>query len=319
MTKQYKSTVILSTLTIMCAVFSFVAAAPVAEATSAAPIVSIGVGNGNVPANLGPVHGNVYNGDIAVYATVDDTDLQNYHFRVIKDGGVQGHSCSDLFAPISQGYASTTLGKTACGFNFNQSVYLSSGFTDTLIATLHTSDLAAFGGDGDYWLIIGALDEDGNRSSSDYLTDPKIKITIDSSATSTNPVPPVTPPTTPAPSTGSSNGSAPQTSAGGTISGVTGGTSGTTTTSAPKVSSTGSSNTRIASAFPGANVLSTLDTETGLEAGTTTATSTATTTDEAGSFLAAAGLSGYDFNWWWLLLLIPIAGIAYYFMRVNRA
>ncbi len=154
-----------------------------------APVVSIGVGNGNTPANTGPVHESTVSGSIDVYATVSDTDLENYHFRVIKDGGSQGHTCTTLgglFAPENQGYASSTLSREACGFSFNQSVYTgSTGFVNTLIATLNTEDLKAFGGEGDYWLVIGGVDIYGSRTHSDYLNDPKVKVTI-TNATSTS-------------------------------------------------------------------------------------------------------------------------------------
>ena len=157
----------------------------VATTTVSIPVVSIGVGNGNSPENTGPIHGSVYNGLIPVYATLTDAnnDLSNYHFRVIKDGGAQGHTCADLFATENQGYASTTLGKTTCGFNFNQSVYMgASGFTNTTIATLDARDLVAFGGEGDYWLVLGVVDFAQNRVAPNYLEDPKVKITLDLTA-----------------------------------------------------------------------------------------------------------------------------------------
>lgn len=154
-----------------------------ANNTNPAPIASIGSGNGNIPSNTSPNHMGIFHGMIPVFATVLDDNLENYHFRVIKDGGSQGHTCTalgSLFASENQGYASTTLGKDACGFNFNQSVYISpSGFSNTQIATLNTVDLSNFGGEGDYWLIIGALDITGNRTNTNYLDDPKIKITVD--------------------------------------------------------------------------------------------------------------------------------------------
>ena len=155
-------------------------------AANTPPVVSIGVGNGNTPPNASPAHGSIFHGLISVFATVLDDDLDNYHLRVVKDGGTQGHTCTvqgALFAPENQGYASTILAKDACGFNFNQSVYVgATGFSNALIATLNTNDLGAFGGDGDYWLIIGALDTAGNRTASNYLDDPKIKITVDNTA-----------------------------------------------------------------------------------------------------------------------------------------
>lgn len=155
-----------------------------AEGVFPSPIVSIGVGNGNSPENTGPIFGNTYNGQVFVYATVSDTDLDNYHFRVIKDGGIDGYTCTGegaLFLPENQGYASTTLNKEACGFVFNQSVYVSpTGFTNSIIATLNTEDIIAYSGEGEYWLILGAIDTAGNRTNSNYLNDPKIKITVSS-------------------------------------------------------------------------------------------------------------------------------------------
>ena len=126
---------------------TFTNAAPI----QTAPIVSIGVDNGNMPLNSGPVHGGEYQGLVPVYATVTDNHLQTYHFRVIKDGAAQGHTCNDLFASENQGYASSTLGRDACGFAFNQSVYTftsPAGFTNKLIATLDTQQLAVYGGYG---------------------------------------------------------------------------------------------------------------------------------------------------------------------------
>ena len=147
-----------------------------------APLVSIGSGNGNSPANTGPVSNSTYNGELFVYATVSDTDLDSYHFRVIKDGGVDGFTCAGeeaLFLPQNQGVASTTLGKEACGFVYNKSVYASpTGFTNSIIATLNTADIIAFSGEGDYWLILGAVDTAGHRTNSNYLNDARVKITV---------------------------------------------------------------------------------------------------------------------------------------------
>lgn len=157
---------------------SFVSASPM-------PIVSIGVGNGNVPSNTLPAHESQVVIPFDVYATVVDDNLENYHFRVVKEGGVDGYTClaSDaLFAPENQGYASTTLSKDACGFNFNQSVYTDTSFSNAIIATLNPKDLVSFGGFGNYWLILGAKDNDGNRTANNHLDDAKIKIAINSLA-----------------------------------------------------------------------------------------------------------------------------------------
>lgn len=149
------------------------------------PIVSIGVGNGNVPSNTFPAHNSQIDAPFDVYATVVDDSLENYHFRVVKDGGVDGYTCLDsnaLFAPENQGYASTTLNREACGFNFNQSIYTTTSFSNSIIATLNPKDLVSFGGFGDYWLIIGARDNDGNRTAVNHLDDARVKISINSLA-----------------------------------------------------------------------------------------------------------------------------------------
>ncbi len=138
-----------------------------AASRGSAPVVSISIGTNQ---DLVPV-----------YATITDNHLQTYHFRVVKDGAAQGHTCNDLFASENQGYASSTLGRDACGFAFNQSVYTfasPTGFTNKLIAALDTQQLAAYGGYGDYWLVLGARDWAGNRTAANYLEDPKVKITI---------------------------------------------------------------------------------------------------------------------------------------------
>lgn len=155
------------------------------EATSTpdvAPIVSIGIGNGNSPENTGPTHMGVFHGLVPVFATVTDDDLLGYHFRIVKDGGIDGYTCLEelaLYAEENQGYASTTLSKEACGFNFNQSVFIAESFINQIIATLSTMDLGAFSGDGDYWFILGANDNSGNRTHENYLLDPRVMITVD--------------------------------------------------------------------------------------------------------------------------------------------
>lgn len=162
---------------------------------STSPTVSIGVGNNNIPENSEPIHNSIYTvGDeITIFATVSDDDLDNYHFRIIKDGSIDGYTCEEegaLFAVENQGYASTTLGKDACGFVYNQSVYVEPmGFTNKLISIISAKDLIEYSGEGDYWLIIGARDVEGNRSNSNYLNDTRIKITLLNSTQTTDPQP----------------------------------------------------------------------------------------------------------------------------------
>jgi len=153
------------------------------------PVASIGVGNGNVPGNTGPTHEGVYNGIIPVYATFTDGHPSVYHFRVIADGAIDGHTCTDLFAPANQDY-------NTCGFLYNKSVYVSGSFTNQQIASL---DTAMLGPDGKYWLIFGVKDESENRTSQNYLADARVSITTNNSST-------VAPSPSPAPSSGGGGG-----------------------------------------------------------------------------------------------------------------
>jgi len=135
------------------------------------PTISIGSGNGNL--NTGPVHFNGYSDLVEVYATVLDPNIYNYHFRIVKDGSPWSHSCDSALAdPLNQGY-----GK--CGYAYNQVTYEDTGFNDDVIATIDTTQLGA---DGAYWLLIGAMDEAGNRADPNWLNDPRIKIFIDNTA-----------------------------------------------------------------------------------------------------------------------------------------
>lgn len=157
--------------------------------SSTSPVVSIGVGNGNNPENLGPVHLGVYHGEVPVYGTITDDDIESYHLRVIKDAGLEGHSCTEelgLFSENNQGHASTTLGKTTCGFPYNKAVFISEGFSNMLLTMVSTIDLGSFSGEGDYWFVLGAKDLLGNRTNVDYLQDSKVKITIDNTPPITN-------------------------------------------------------------------------------------------------------------------------------------
>lgn len=136
------------------------------------PTLSVGFGNGNSPANTGPEHGAVEHTPFPVYASFQDQFPAGFHLRVVKDGGNQGHSCgASLGDESNQGY-------DKCGYVFNMVVSTTTSFTDQLLTTL---DPAQFPGDGDYWIIIGAIDQAGNRTAADYLNDPKVKVTIDTS------------------------------------------------------------------------------------------------------------------------------------------
>lgn len=292
------------------------------------PVVSIGTGNGNLPDNTGPIHGTIYSGGLVdVYATIDDTDLDNYHFRIVKSGGGEGHTCTEdngLFLTENQGYASTTLNKETCGFNFNQSVYVSGvGFTNSLIATIDTADLVAFGGEGDYFLIIGALDIEGNRSSVDYLHDARVMITIDSSHIST--------------STNSTTASVPTSSSGTNLPGGGGngpivnsfGFTYPTSVSNPtsQQTSTDVENQKYSNNFSAPNQVASIDTvgfieveiDNNVSSGTESFSATTSTTTESvidnSEQLAQVSSSGFDFGWfWWALLIILIGGSIYYFL-----
>lgn len=293
---------------------AFVLVPFVQAAVGSAPIVSIGVGNGNTPANTGPTDLAVYNGTVPVYATITDidNDLETYHFRVIKEGGSEGDTCSwtdTLSNPENQGYASSTLGKSACGFVFNQSVLMSAtGFTNSVIATLNTADLSAVSGDGKYILILGARDIARNRSEVDYLQDKRVSIIVDSS---------VTPPTpTPAPETSST---------GGGSSGSTGGGRSGTRRDVSTLSATGQvagaatsvfggsdSGTRLALVGAEGSVEGTGDFMTITAVDETAPTSTSTMSTSTAS--STAGDSGFAFNWKWILaiILVIIAGVLIY-------
>ncbi len=281
-----------------------------------APIVSIGSGNGNSPENLGPVSGSSINGDVLVYATITDSDLDNYHFRVVKDGGIDGYTCTNpgaLFEGSNQGYASTTLLKDACGFVFNQSVYVSpSGFANTLIATLNTKDIIAFSGEGDYWLILGAVDTAGNRTNSNYLNDARIKITV------TN-APVVVDVPEPAPVvSGGGGGNGPIVNSYGVApSGYSPAVSANNkilTEEIPKnttFSEGVESNNPIILADGGMPLEETMD------LGSTTSVNTDVEESSSSNQVAQVVSSGFNWNWLWLLLILVIGGAVYYFSR-NR-
>lgn len=160
-------------------VFEFVdAAGNTGEATATVsnidtdtPIISIGNGNGNL--NSGPLDGQAYSGNVDVYASLSDANLYNYHFRVIKDGSVDSHNCGNTLGNSeNQGY-----GK--CGYVYNQITSQTTNVDDEIISSLDTTQ---FGGDGTYWLILGAIDSVGNRAAPNYLNDPRVKIVVDNTA-----------------------------------------------------------------------------------------------------------------------------------------
>ncbi len=305
---------IFSTILVFISVFTLGLQKVSADALTS-PVVSIGVGNGNFPENTGPVSGSSNNGDVAVYATITDTDLDNYHFRVVKDGGVDGYTCTELgalFAPENQGYASTTMSKNACGYVFNKSIYTSpSGFSNTVITTLNTTDIIAYSGEGDYWLILGAVDTAGNRTNSNYLNDARVKITVTST-----PVAPVTPaPTTVTPSGGGGGNGPIVNSYGVAPSGYSPAVVANNNIfkeEAPKILAVTS---QVVSDRPVILV------DGGIPAGevedlaTTSPVSNNTEVDNDSNLLAQAVSSGFSYNWLWLILAIIIGGLIYYFSR----
>ncbi|MFH0772758.1 MAG: signal peptidase I [bacterium] len=154
-----------------------------------APVVSVGQGNNvapinypgnsyipllNTPSNTGPIHNGTYSGMIPVYATATDAHFKNYHFRIVKEGSTDANTCgASLGDPSNQGY-------NKCGYPYStvKTASLSNGLIDTI-------NTALLPGNGTYWLIIGAIDETGNRtagptSASNYWhRDPRIRIYVD--------------------------------------------------------------------------------------------------------------------------------------------
>ncbi len=314
---------VLSLVFIFSLMFALGAQHVFADVTTA-PVVSIGVGNSNTPENTGPVSGSAYHGEIPVFATIIDDDLDNYHFRVIKDGDLDGYTCSGegaLFAVENQGHASTTLVKDVCGFVFNKSVYVSpAGFTNSLIATLNTEDIVAFSGEGEYWLILGALDTAGNRTNSNYLNDARVKITV-----SNSPVLPLVVTPTPAPAVsgggGGGGGNGPVVGGYGVSNtGFSGGSnSANTGLVSPANTSTGTSNGPLviesSSQDSGAQFsisdVSEMNSDSSAEdVSIETASESDVSSEEQ---TAVAVLSGFNLNWLWLLILIAILGGGYYF------
>ncbi|HEX9007857.1 MAG TPA: hypothetical protein VF837_01190, partial [Patescibacteria group bacterium] len=138
------------------------------------PSISIGNGNGNN--NTGPLHLGIYKDALDVYASVSDEHLSNYHFRIIKDGNRDSHNCGNTLGNAeNQGYG-------GCGYIYNQVTSQTENIDNGLIANLDTKK---FGGDGKYWLILGAADEAGNRAAPNYLNDPRVAIIVDNSGPET--------------------------------------------------------------------------------------------------------------------------------------
>jgi len=293
-----------------------------------APVVSIGTGNGNTPVNNSPVSGETYNGQISVYATITDDDLDNYHFRIVKVGGLDGYTCTAmgaLFAGANQGYASTTLLIDACGFVFNQSIYTApSGFTNSLITTVNTEDIIAFGGEGDYWFILGAVDIAGNRTNSNYLNDARVRVTV----SSTSPV--VAPaPVAPIASTLGGGGNGPIANSYGSVStSVSTNNSGNNTRTSNTFAVVPESKTITTNqVYTSAKIIENgnladgglinNDTSASAEqAVTTTEVSVSTTSNDN---LAQAVSSGFNFNWLWIILaILGLGGIVYYFSRETK-
>ncbi len=141
--------------------------APVVPDT-VAPVVSIGTGNGNTPDNTGPAHNATVSGTTTVYATIQDDHLAGYHFRIVKQGGNEGHSCgADLGLPENQGFG-------GCGYAYNLVVSTSTNTTNGIIAQIDTKQLE----NGVYEFVLGAVDEAGNRTDGNYLNDPKVLVTV---------------------------------------------------------------------------------------------------------------------------------------------
>lgn len=287
-------------------------------ADTIAPVVSIGSGNGNIPENTGPASGTVFDGSLPIFVTVTDTDLDNYHFRVVKDGMLDGHTCTvegSLFLAENQGYASTTQGKLACGYVFNQSVYVAPvGFANTQIATLNAKDLIAFAGEGDYWLIIGAVDALGNRTNSNYLNDAKIKVKAVNQVPSA-PVPPQTPVVS-----GGGGGNGPIANSYGVVSsGQTFAPTQTTVIPASAVTNPGVviSNSQatgdvalLADGGIPTNEIIDVNGDAGMNDVEGVDNETNSTNSEQ---TAQAVSSGFNLNWLWLVLAIVLAGGGYYY------
>lgn len=149
------------------------------------PIVSIGNGNGQEPANTSPAHEEIVDtGFVPVFASVIDDNIEHYHYRVIPDGYSETDMKLNGADPYMNGYCPDQ-DYTDC-YPYSEVVSLTDSIIDEKIGLynaggmddgLNTSLLA----DGDYWLVIGARDQSGNRTAVDYLEDPRIKIIVSNS------------------------------------------------------------------------------------------------------------------------------------------
>lgn len=155
------------------------------------PIVSVGNGNGNTPANDGPGHEAVVSSEFDVYATISDEHPASYHFRIIGVESSEVIGCENIFAAENQGFG-------GCRFAYNQAQATTTSLSNGVIATIDPAQL----GDGEYWLILGATDRNNQRTDGSYLEDARIKIIVDTT------VPPVA--EDPGPG-GQIRGNAPQT------------------------------------------------------------------------------------------------------------
>lgn len=142
--------------------------------TEVAPTVSIGVGNDNTPSNEGPAHESTVIGTFDVFGTAkdDNNDLSGWHFRIVREGESFGHSCGEaLSSPENQGFG-------GCGYVYNRTVSVEVGadiLDNDIIETIDSTLLA----DGRYYLILGAIDKEGNRTNADWTQDPFVIINID--------------------------------------------------------------------------------------------------------------------------------------------
>lgn len=155
---------------------------------SGAPTVSVGVGNNvsptqnmpyllafepalNIPDNTSPAHNSVVSGTLPIYATVQSSIPIDYvHLRLVKEGNVDSPVGCDI---------------TQSGFNicpdqrYKYNYYGNVTGTDFIISTIDTTLLD----NGTYWIIIGAVDQNGLRNSPSFNQDPRIRIVINNSST----------------------------------------------------------------------------------------------------------------------------------------
>ena len=170
-----------------------------ANSDTTAPTVSVGSGNnGETPENMtdypftpvknnptnsnGPAHNQKIKGTFDVWGTVNDTNgIQNFHLRVIKDNTVSSSPWEQ--SVTCGGQHINPVGVYNCGF-FAYTRGKPDSFTESptqqKLATIDTTQFSQ--GDGTYWIILGAQDENGNFSNTDteyWHKDSRIRITID--------------------------------------------------------------------------------------------------------------------------------------------